>query len=500
MADFGRGSTVVVSPKLQHQLYSHLDPNLSHYTSRPFLPAQRREDLVSRQPITLPQLRIDRVTGVAYFSNNATNALPQSLPFDRPFPFTNQPAKINGFLAKASRDLQLIFSETSDAESPPAHYLVPENSGADVYPIRTPQHSLMTGEDGNNTYGATYSGPPGVQQLGYDVEAAEQVGARAIEADDESMTDAGYESDGASTASTSVASSIWDFSFENGRRYHKFREGRYNFPNDDVEQEREAMKHNMVRQLCQQLHFAPIGDGPQEILDVGTGTGIWAIEIGDTYPCANVLGIDLSPIQPQWVPPNVRFMVDDVESPWLHPKNHFDYIHSRHTIMAIKDWDKLLRTSYEHLKPGGWIELQEIHHFPSSSNNSLSENHPVAQYWRYVDEGLENLGINLRFSDEGRIASTMRQCGYVNVAERVFHIPIGTWPKNKTLKSVGLYWKNILLDGIQAIALGPMTRGLHWNREQVEAFLVNVRRGYHDNSMLLYMPLVCVYGQKPKTQ
>lgn len=114
--------------------------------------------------------------------------------------------------------------------------------------------------------------------LQYDVEAVEQVGARAIVADSEFMSDAGYESDGASSASTSVSSSIWDFSFENGRRYHKFREGRYNFPNDDVEQERETMKHGMVKQLCQQLHFAPIGDDPHEILDVGTGTGIWAIE------------------------------------------------------------------------------------------------------------------------------------------------------------------------------------------------------------------------------
>ncbi|KAI1779354.1 S-adenosyl-L-methionine-dependent methyltransferase [Hypoxylon cercidicola] len=495
MAEYGRGSTVVVSPK---QIYTHLDPNSSHYTSRSFRSTPRPEDATSRHPITLPRLRIDRVTGVAYF-NSVINAFPQGLPFDRPPPFTNHPAKTNGPLAKPSRSLQLISSETCDAGRPsvqPVH----ENPGTDVYSIHSPQILPMSGEDGNNTYGPTYGGPPAAHQLGYDLEAAEQVGARAIVADSESMTDAGYESDAASTASTSVSSSIWDFSFENGRRYHKFREGRYNFPNDDVEQERETMKHAMVKMLCKQLHFAPIGDGPQEILDVGTGTGIWAIEMGDAYPTANVLGIDLSPIQPQWVPPNVRFMVDDVESPWLHPKNHFDYIHSRHTIMAIKDWDKLLRTSYDHLKPGAWTELQEIHHFPFSSNNSLSENHPVAQYWKYVDEGLENLGVNFRFSDEGRIASMMRQCGYVNVTERVFHIPIGTWPKNKTLKSVGLYWKTILLDGIQAIALGPMTRGLHWNREQVETFLVDVRKGYHDNSMLLYMPLVCVYGQKPETQ
>ena len=40
------------------------------------------------------------------------------------------------------------------------------------------------------------------------------------------------------------------------------------------------MKHAMVKMLCQQLHFAPIGLHPQEILDIGTGTGIWAIESG----------------------------------------------------------------------------------------------------------------------------------------------------------------------------------------------------------------------------
>jgi hypothetical protein len=71
------------------------------------------------------------------------------------------------------------------------------------------------------------------------------------------------------------------------------------------------------------------------------------ILVGDTFPSANVLGVDLSPIQPEWVPANVRFMVDDVESPWLHPKDHFDYIHSRHTVMAIRGWPELMRNCRE---------------------------------------------------------------------------------------------------------------------------------------------------------
>jgi hypothetical protein len=74
------------------------------------------------------------------------------------------------------------------------------------------------------------------------------------------------------------------------------------------------MKHAMIVNLCGgKLHFAPIGEHPQNIIDLGTGTGIWCMDMGDEYPSAQVLGIDLSPIQPVWVPPNVKFMVDDAE-------------------------------------------------------------------------------------------------------------------------------------------------------------------------------------------
>ena len=69
--------------------------------------------------------------------------------------------------------------------------------------------------------------------------------------------------------------------------------------------------------------------------------------VGDHYASANVLGVDLSPIQPEWVPPNVRFMIDDIESAWLYPRNSFDYIHARHTVMAIKDYMRLFRRAYE---------------------------------------------------------------------------------------------------------------------------------------------------------
>lgn len=189
-----------------------------------------------------------------------------------------------------------------------------------------------------------------VDELG--VDALTQAGTGAIAVDHDQLeleSDLGYESDRASFASTSLSSSVRDYLFENGRRYHRFREGRYNFPNDEAEQDREDMKHACVKMLCQnQLYFAPFDErNLHNVLDIGTGTGIWAIEFGDLFPSANVQGIDLSPIQPDWVPGNVHFVVDDAESEWIHPPDHFDYIHTRHTVMAIKDWPKLYRTAKE---------------------------------------------------------------------------------------------------------------------------------------------------------
>ena len=94
-----------------------------------------------------------------------------------------------------------------------------------------------------------------------------------IEADEAGALDEedGYITDGASTGSTSITSSIRAHTFEDGIRYHKFHDGQYAFPNDETEQNRDDMKHTMTLLLFgERLHFAPIGSNPQNILDLGT--------------------------------------------------------------------------------------------------------------------------------------------------------------------------------------------------------------------------------------
>ena len=64
------------------------------------------------------------------------------------------------------------------------------------------------------------------------------------------------------------------------------------------ELDRIDIKHHVMKLLCNNhLHLAPL-ENPQRILDLGTGTGIWVMEMADQYPSATIVGTDLSPIQP----------------------------------------------------------------------------------------------------------------------------------------------------------------------------------------------------------
>lgn len=71
------------------------------------------------------------------------------------------------------------------------------------------------------------------------------------------------------------------------------------------------------------------------------------------YPNSEFHGMDLSPIQPDWVPENALFVVDDIEheAGWTYPENKFDYIHIRHTVHSIRNRKELWDRIYRYLLP-----------------------------------------------------------------------------------------------------------------------------------------------------
>ena len=71
----------------------------------------------------------------------------------------------------------------------------------------------------------------------------------------------------------------------------------YWLPNDGDEQDRQDFTHAIYMMLWDgRLHLAPL-ESPKHVLDIGTGTGIWAISFAKQYPDSSVVGTDLSLIR-----------------------------------------------------------------------------------------------------------------------------------------------------------------------------------------------------------
>lgn len=214
-------------------------------------------------------------------------------------------------------------------------------------------------------------------------------------------------------------------------------------PNDEQEQDRLDLLHHIWRlALGGALFRAPITKNPQRILDFGTGTGIWAIDIADKYPSAQVTGTDLSPIQPAWVPPNLKFTVDDAESEWLHGSGNFDFIHGRAMAGSIRHWKSLYGQCYKTLKPGGWIEMQEYETVACSDDGGLVKAESLKMFTDLLEEASRSFGKRMNVAESQK--QWLEESGFKNVRDDVYKVCrylIVRWAIHRTARPLIALWQ-----------------------------------------------------------
>jgi SAM-dependent methyltransferase len=144
--------------------------------------------------------------------------------------------------------------------------------------------------------------------------------------------------------------------------------------------------------------------------------------VADEFPSALVIGNDLSPIQPSWVPANCKFIVDDIESDWLYsPSDKFDLIHGRGMGGSVKDWERLYRQAYEHIKPGGWIEIQEYEAWIRSDDDpELKKCTSVPLWQEVVDEASIKFGKRINVAEKQK--QYLIDAGFVDVRDDLYKV------------------------------------------------------------------------------
>jgi len=306
-------------------------------------------------------------------------------------------------------------------------------------------------------------------------------------------TDSAFGDDNASSTQ-SLRSSVWTYTYENGRRYHTYGQTPYFSPNDEPENDRLDICNHMFSLLLKgELHLASLPSDPQRILDLGTGTGMWAIDIADKYPSAYVIGNDISPVQTNLVPPNLQFEVDDIEQDWAY-SSPFDYIHGRYLNGAVRDWPRLMRQAYANTKSGGWVEFMDFTMTFYTNSGDFRPGCAVDEWTKNLKKWLYDVGVE---PEPGpKLEGWIRDAGFQNVSVRRVPCPVGMWPKDKRLKEAGTFNLIQFLENLEGFSLRALT-AQGWQREEIQVHLAQVRNDFKDPKFRMQHDGFVVWAQKP---
>jgi hypothetical protein len=202
-----------------------------------------------------------------------------------------------------------------------------------------------------------------------------------------------------------------------------------------------------------------------------------------------------SPSNQHRVPPNLVFEIDDAEEDWLYRPHSVDLIHARYLFHGIRDWPRLLHqakryppfspptfhpilSTHSTLKPGGYIELVEMHVIPSSPDGTLPASSQIMALYDTLFAVGQKIGIDLAVAQKYK--AMMLAAGYEDVVETEFDLPLGDWMPDRRMKEVGAFQRYQMTEGLHGIAFGALTRVAGWSPAQVEVFLAGVRKEMKD--------------------
>ncbi|KAH6658901.1 S-adenosyl-L-methionine-dependent methyltransferase [Truncatella angustata] len=274
------------------------------------------------------------------------------------------------------------------------------------------------------------------------------------------------------------------------KRFHK----RNVLPLDKQELERHDWQHEIMCAVHGgRLHLAPILR-PRKVLDIGTGTGKWAVEFAKVNPNTSVLGIDLNPVTTTELPLNCHLLVADALQEWKFG-NMFDFIHVRNLGDFSPERRYLIEPIFQHLAPGGWVQFQEWVYSFKSGNHSLNGT-TLKEYSDLLVRGTRQLrgGRNRSIVS---FKSRMEIAGFQSITERKYPVPINPWPPKGKSKRLGAMMMQNMLQVVEPLSFATLVGGLGWSPEALDSYVSRVRDDLQNTDIHGYLILLTVYGQKP---
>ncbi|KAM0293609.1 hypothetical protein ACHAPM_011634 [Fusarium culmorum] len=241
-------------------------------------------------------------------------------------------------------------------------------------------------------------------------------------------------------------------------------------------------------------HWEPIDKPRQEMWDM-----LYLGYFADKYPDANVEGIDISPIMPSWVPPNLNFCVSDFGQDGSFEESSFDYIHARDLNGSV-DRCKFAKDVFTVLAPGGVAEFHEGPIEFQSRKEPLAKGSYMNQWGEFFRAVNEKRRRSFLVTNDETLRQEMAAAGFEDITAYEYEIPIGPWAESEKDKTVGrLALAALTLDTVGSI-LRLAIEDLEWSEEKTQVFAAKVRKEIflYSECSNIYILRTVVVGKKPK--
>lgn len=264
----------------------------------------------------------------------------------------------------------------------------------------------------------------------------------------------------------------------------------YFLPKDDEEINRLDFQHYLFRFALKGNYAVPL-EAPSNILDVGTGTGRWAMEMAALFPSANVIGLDVVPPRADDTaslghgldrrPDNYVYVQGNVLDGLPFPDATFDFVHQRLLVAALPEdrWQWVVGELLRVTRPGGWIELLEA--IPTRGGPGMN-----ALYEWLVAVGRQR-GVNTLITPH--IGAFLRNAGAQNVVTHDLPMALGSWGGRAGSMMETNYFA--LHKGLQAMMLQQQLT----TPEEFEAATRAARQEIAQGRYI--WPYFLAYGQRP---
>ncbi|KXN88920.1 hypothetical protein AN958_06791 [Leucoagaricus sp. SymC.cos] len=310
---------------------------------------------------------------------------------------------------------------------------------------------------------------------------------------------------------------------EFGRNLNSYSEV-YTLPADEEELDRLERQYDMLNSLIGHKYVPPmtevlVDDGSElqkAVLDLGTGSGNWIIDVARDFPHCSAVAIDLTPMKVIQFTCRNRGEVDDINLGLEHYYGQFNVVHARLVAIGVKDYYRLIDQISEVLRPGGLIDLTEVgyvaydrHHQPipvvdpTSSTKFEEWGRP---YWAHWLRAVANVA---RVHHGGEINASRamkewldRHRAYTDVVHSEFWLPIIPGDYDRPPAEANFLKEFRIALEYDVLTFLRSGRPMLLRAGYDESILLNVERGIFDEMRSAnepqYSRIECVYAKKAK--